>query len=90
MPRINQDLLILNNLSEIEQKDEKKVRTAILKAKWSDLNEIKWLWEWTITKLADNWITKLWQLKEMRKDEINKIITNPLAQRAIENVLQNN
>ena len=90
MPRVNQELLILNNLSEVEQKDEKKVRMAIIKAKWSGLNEIKWLWEWTIIKLADNWITNIWQLKEMRKEEINKIITNPLAQRAIENILQNN
>jgi len=50
----------------------------------SDLHEVKWLWEASVTKLMEAGINTQEQLKTKTEQEIREVIKNPLT---IKNIL---
>lgn len=45
----------------------------------SDLNDIKWIWEDTISKLIDAWITSISELISSSEEKIKTINVNPIS-----------
>ncbi len=45
----------------------------------SDLNNIKWIWDDTISKLLDAWITSIDELNKTSEEKIKMIQINPIS-----------
>lgn len=77
---IQSQYIIKNRLSvESLKKDWEIIKHSETEVLQSDLHDIKWLWEASVTKLMEWWITTKEELKNASKEDIRKIIKNPLT-----------
>lgn len=85
----NQKLLILNNLKKIKAANELITEEEKIKEiDWKSISEFKWIWKSTIDKLFSAWIKNIEQLRVY--NDIEKLITNPLALKAVKNLISEN
>lgn len=74
----------LANMMGIKKKKEVEVINEELKEiASSNISEIVGIWDKTKAKLIENWISNIEQLKQMSKEDIEKIITNPISRKQI-------
>lgn len=85
--KINQNLLILNNIARIKF-DEKAVEKEIVEINKNELNDL-WIGKATLVKLLDNWINTIDDVKKLTEDELKKILPNPLMIKSLQNALEN-
>lgn len=72
-----------------EHKETKQAEVKISKIENTELRGIKWIWEDTIKKLLSIGVETEDQIKEKWLEEIKKVITNPLALKTIEKIINN-
>lgn len=76
--------LLMQNLASIKRsKMEWEIQNELTKIKTTNLSEITWVGDKTKTKLIEAWVDTLEKLKQMSKEEISAIITNPLSREQI-------
>lgn len=71
-------------------KNKKKIKSKISSFTKTDLLKLKWVWEYTVKVLLENWIWTLEELKSFWLMQFKKLDINPLSKRVIEEYLRNN
>ena len=74
-------------MSWVDRQIIAKEIVTIKKLEETDLNEIKWLWEKTISTLIEHWIKNKSDLKEKGITFIKKLKLNPISFNSIKKYL---
>jgi len=86
-------LFAANRASVIHQKAKvatAKIETKIDELEKTDLPTIKWVWEWTVKALLEQWVGSIKELTELSKKELEALNLNPLSLKSITKFLENN
>lgn len=60
-------------------REVKKIEAFKSQVEWSNLKDIKWIWDATLNMLNEQWITTQEELKNTTEEKIREIVANPLT-----------